>query len=261
MTTRAYYKYQGLLIILAAVIAALFLPLSVRAETPADVYNLAGEHYREGNFEEALALYESLAESGISDPDLFYNAGNAAYRNEDIGKAILYLERARKLAPSDEDILSNIAFINTVKQDREPEETNAVTAFLTRRYESINSNSAAWWSGIAFAVMGLLLTGALFVCSWKRLILMSLALCAVIVFAGSTGVFIHKTVVAGSIVEAVILQSEVPAFSGPNAENTHIFTIHEGTKVTVVRNQEEWSLIKLSSGAGGWVRSDSFERI
>ncbi|MCD6308317.1 MAG: tetratricopeptide repeat protein [Candidatus Latescibacteria bacterium] len=224
-------------------------------------YNEAGALYSDGRFTEALALYEELVESGIENPDLYYNASNAAYRTNDLGKAILYLERAKKLAPSDEDIAANLAFLNSVKEDREPPESNAVAAFITKLYDGINVNDAALWSALSFALSLLCATAALFTLSWKRLVLVTMSIALGFCFAAATGIQLQKLHHASTTVEAVVMNDEAPAYSGPGAENTHIFTIHEGMKVVIERSQEGWSLIRLRSGVGGWIRSGLMEVI
>ena len=251
--------------ILVVVVATFIIPLTAFCQTPlseheaAALYNKAGTLYGDGHYEESLAIYENLISQGIDNPDLLYNAANASYRTGSTGKAVVYLERARRLAPSDRDILSNLAYLNRVKTDQEPESDNAVTAFITRRYHAININAAALWSGVTFALAMLFLTASVFAGGWKRLISISAACMLILVFFAATGVLIHKAHRSATTVEAVIMTEEASAYSGPGIDNTHIFTIHEGTKVTIERSQDGWNLIRLSSGAGGWITADAME--
>ena len=224
-------------------------------------YNRAGGLYREGKFREALDMYESLIKSGIRNPDLYYNAANAAYRARMIGRAVLYLERSIRLSPSDHDALANLEFINSQKQDKESSGGNAVAAFLARQYNSITVNAAAAWSGTGFALMMLCATVAFFLLGWKRSALLVAAATFCLVFAVSTGILVQKTRHSSTTVEAVVMTPEVNAYSGPGTDNTHIFTVHEGTKVTVERRQDSWWLIRLKSGVGGWAAADSLETI
>ena len=231
------------------------------AAESAQIYNRAGALYREGNFSEAFDLYEQLIDSGITNPDLFYNAANAAYRNDKIGKSVLYLERALRLAPSDEDVLTNLAYINAVKTDKEPVNNNPVVAYIAHRYNIININSAAIWSGFSFAFALLCATCGLFLTEWKRTTIATTALLCFIVFLLSTGVLIEKIHHRNTVVEAVIIDENAQAYSGPGEDNTHIFTVHEGTKVEIQRQQDSWNLVRLKSGAGGWILSNVMEKI
>ena len=227
----------------------------------ADLYNQAGELYQNGQFKEALDMYESIIEKGIKNPDLYYNTSNAAYRSGSLGRAILYLEKSLKLAPSDPDAIANLAFLNSIKKDREPPIDNVVAAFLSGYYDSININSAAIWSGVMFAFTMIFASGALFSKDWKRAASIGIVLLCGLFFIFSTGILIHKLHIISTVTEAIIMSDEANAYSGPGTENTHIFTIHEGTKVFIERNQDSWNLIRLESGAGGWIQSDNMEEI
>lgn len=227
----------------------------------ASVYNRAGTLYREGKFSEALELYEQLIGNGIASPDLFYNTANAAYRLDSLGKAVLYLERALRLAPSDEDALSNLAFINSIKQDKDPVNDNPVVAFIIRRYNAVNIDSAALWSGLSFAVAMFCATGILIMTDWKRLTAAGITAMCSVIFILSTGMLIEKVHHRNTVVEAVIMVENAQAYSGPDTDNTHIFTAHEGTKVEIQRRQDAWNLIRLKSGAGAWVEADVMEKI
>jgi tetratricopeptide (TPR) repeat protein len=224
-------------------------------------FNRAGALYRDSRFREALEIYEQLMASGIRNPDLYYNAANAAYRSDMFGKSALYLERALKLAPSDREAVANLEYLNSRKQDRDPSEDNAVLALLERWYASINTDSAAVWSGTAFALMMLLAVGMIFLGGWKRMSLGIVSGLCGLVFLVSTGMLVHKVHRNATLQEAVIMASEVHAYSGPGTENTLIFTLHEGTKVFIERGQDTWMLVRLKSGVGGWIEKGSMERI
>ena len=249
-----------LILTLIAPAVALSAP-DIPAGEAAQQYNAANGFYRDGRFEEAVNAYNELIESGIVNPDLFYNASNASYRSGSLGLAILYLERAMKLAPSDSDILANLAYLNSIKTDSEPENNNAVTAFLSRRYNAININAAALWSGISFALAMLLLTAALYTYGWKRSGAYSAAAVLGIIALFALGILVHKIRYDALVVEAIVMTEKADAFSGPGEDNTHIFTIHEGTKIVIERSQDDWNLIRLSSGAGGWIHGDVIEKI
>jgi len=259
---------KNTIVLFFIVLFSLFCPLLQQASIAASfgtesaaLYNRAGDLYRAGKFTEALDIYEKLIKEGIKEPDLFYNASNAAYRLNMTGKAVLYLERSLKLAPSDPDALANLAFINSKKQDKETPPMNAVTAFLENMYDRINVNSAAFWSGMTFALMMLCAIGFLYFGGWIRLTLVTVGALCGFMFVISTGFLIQKVHHESTVTEAVIMTGEVNAYSGPGAENTLIFTIHEGTKVFIERKQNSWDQIRLKSGVGGWVEADSLQTI
>ncbi len=248
----------GIILLVAALLAA---TAAFCADDDAAAYNKAGALYREGRFGESLSIYEDILGRGIRNPDLLYNAGCAAFRTDDLGKAVLYLERARALAPSDEDILANLSYLNSIKQDQEPESGNTLLVFFSRQYRAITPNGAALWSGIAFALLMGTLTFALFLAGWRRIAVLAGAGIFGIIFLAATITLAEKVNHERTVVEAVVMADEAPAYSGPDTDNVHIFTLHEGTVVIVERTQDDWVLVRLRSGAAGWLRNDLIERI
>src|SRR6266705_1854852 len=72
------------------------LTSSALAQSDADFAN-ANQDYAQGNFKEAISGYETLVRSGQWSANLFYDLGNAYFRTDDFGHAILNYERALAL--------------------------------------------------------------------------------------------------------------------------------------------------------------------
>jgi hypothetical protein len=60
--------------------------------------------------------------------------------------------------------------------------------------------------------------------------------------------------------EAIITQGVVNAKSSPDRSGTDLFTVHEGTKVTIRETLGEWSNVRVGQNEG-WIRSNCLERI
>ncbi|MBR6492984.1 MAG: tetratricopeptide repeat protein, partial [Paludibacteraceae bacterium] len=95
-------------------------PLSfVFAQTDFDAANAA---YAEGRYEEAATGYEALLAEG-ENATLYYNLGNARFKQGELAQAILNYERALRLNPNHKDAKYNLAFAqsritdNIVEQD------------------------------------------------------------------------------------------------------------------------------------------------
>src|SRR5438552_3976095 len=70
-------------------------------------FKSANALYDAGKFAEAAAAYEKIEPKTAN---VFFNLGNALFRQEKYGLAVLNYERARRLAPRDPDILANLRF-------------------------------------------------------------------------------------------------------------------------------------------------------
>ena len=69
---------------------------------------MAASHYSEGKYNEAADLYQQIIETGYESAEVYYNLGNSYYKMSDLPNAILNYERAKLLAPNDEDIAFNL---------------------------------------------------------------------------------------------------------------------------------------------------------
>src|SRR2546426_6371118 len=70
-------------------------------------FKAANALYDAGKFAEAAAAYERVEPKTAS---VYFNLGNAFFRQDKVGLAVLNYERARRLAPRDPDILANLKF-------------------------------------------------------------------------------------------------------------------------------------------------------
>ena len=68
----------------------------------------ANQEYAAGDFKAAIQGYEELVRSGQDTPNLFYNLGNAYFRQKDFGRAILNYERALALEPHPPEADANL---------------------------------------------------------------------------------------------------------------------------------------------------------
>jgi hypothetical protein len=94
-------------------------------------YSSALEAYEKGQFDDAVAGFSSLAQKAKS-PTLFYNLGNALWRQGKQGEAILWYRRALLLDPSFTEAKQNLAFAR---------ETTAFQEELPPSWKSLSDRS------------------------------------------------------------------------------------------------------------------------
>ena len=97
---------------------ALFIILIYNGFVFGNDFQEGNEAYNNKDFKTAIKLYENCVNQGVANPILFFNLGNAYFKNENLGKAILWYERALRLEPNNEDIIHNLAFANTQIVDK-----------------------------------------------------------------------------------------------------------------------------------------------
>ena len=67
----------------------LFILQNSFAQTPDDVFTRGNELYRAGKYQEAIREYDRILKHGIASAEVYFNLGNAHYRNEQLAQAIL----------------------------------------------------------------------------------------------------------------------------------------------------------------------------
>ena len=87
-------------------------------ETAEETFIRAETLYRNQDFQGAMGLYEELLKDGLRTSALYYNLGNAYYKADDVGKAVLNYERALRLSPEDQELRHNLAFVREFLQDQ-----------------------------------------------------------------------------------------------------------------------------------------------
>ena len=222
----------------------------------AEAAYLAGDHAA------ALDLYTTTAQSRTS-AGLLFNIGNCHYKLGDHSRAILFYERALKLAPGDEDIRANLALARTHLKDRVNELPGST---LLSEWERMAGGRdpdhwarRSWWS---FTAIFILLALSLFLSQpWPVRILRVLAGIAAVYFLIALPMAIGRHMAVTDDDEAIIMAPKVDVRSEPRTSGTALFVIHKGTKVTVLQSVDDWSEVKLANGSIGWMSSTDLEKI
>ncbi len=245
---------------LVAVLAALCVaaPLwAARSPVSETAFSEADRAYREARYQAAYDGYEQLLRTEGANGHLLYNLGNAAFRLNRIGRAILYYEQARLLLPRDPDLAFNLGHAREQVRDV----VAAPESFVGAAFFWLGALTPAevfWWFVAANILFWGLLTARLFTrAEWTWSLLWLLA--AFWLVAGASFGLKWRQVRTDD--RAVVLPAEVNVLAGPDSRDTVLFKLHEGTIVRCERTEEGWSLIRLPDGRRGWLRAEGAEKI
>lgn len=234
------------------------------AEYPDSLWNAGVNAYSSGQWNEAVEAWSSLLDLGIENAPLYYNLGNAWYKENDMAHAILCYERALKIDPSYSDAAYNLEFARAGIQDKIVE---VPAFFLTRWVESLGHLvSSNVWVAIAFIFL-VLCAGMVLMFLLARSSAASKAgfITAIVSLVLSVSAFALAGVQKADYnrADSAVVMSPVcsvrSAPSGTNAKD--LFVLHEGTKVEIVDRVGEWINIELSDGRQGWMLSSDIEII
>lgn len=219
--------------------------------------------YEKGDYPKAIRVYEAIINANVESPYLYYNTGNAYFKNNEIGMAILYYEKAKKLNPDDEDLLTNLKIANQRIEDKIDE---APEFFFAQWQNSIADlmNEKQWsYFLIALFTLSLLLI-AIYLISSHRIIRQICFFTGIVLILVSISTYFiaakkhNKTV---NSYEAVIISPSANANGSPSEKGTKLFILHEGTKVKITEESGDWTEIRIANGNVGWVKSAALKKI
>ena len=217
----------------------------------------ANRAYKNDQFQEAIDGYLKLIENGFKNGHIYYNLGNAYFRIGDLGRAILFLERAHLLIPRDDDLLFNLAHARNQAVD----DIGDVRTFLLNDFLGLDSLNL-YEAFFAFTILNVLFFFVLGTRLYKKTEWSYYLSIFLVIFIG-IGVCALALKWYGYTTDnrAVVLADEVEVRAGPDPNDTVLFKIHEGAVVRHERSEAGWVLLHLSKNKRGWARSKQLERI
>lgn len=253
-------KSNKLILLITLFCSALTMCLASTSLPQADSARIA---YEKKDYTKAIAFYEYINNSGYESADLYYNLGNAYFKNNDIGMAILYYEKAKKLNPNDEDIITNLHIAN---QRTEDHIDAAPELFLTQwKNNTVDLFNETQWSIILIVVFALSLVLILIFVINNNKTLKQLGFYGGIIFfiLSITLFFIAQNKYHSSKYssEAIVISPSVNVTGSPFEKGTKLFILHEGTKVKITEENGDWNEIKIVNNSVGWVHTKNLKKI
>lgn len=227
----------------------------------ASLFMTANQQYESGNYAEAAATYEQVLATNPT-AEVYYNLGNAEFKQGNLAQAILAYERCLKLDPRHNDAKYNLEFAQTQIVDNiRDHEVFFVSAWVATLRDSFNESTWMLWAICLFvlALVGFLTFALSHIPAVRKSAFFAALIALIVSFialanAGSK----HYNNLHHN--EGVIIQGIVNAKSSPDRSGTDLFTLHEGTKVTIEETLDRWCRIKVGAYVG-WIHLDNLERI
>lgn len=233
------------------------------AQTSAERWEVGNKAYIEGNYDKAIEEYTAILDGGEYSMKLYYNLANAYFKTGAMGKAILYYNKALRIAPSQEDIRHNLALAEAQTKDR----IAVIPEFFLNRWLRTmrNSMSCTAWSVLSLVWLGVMLAfGLLFLLAsrirWRKMGFYG-ALCAFMLFVATTSFAVSSRNDMLSHSEAIVMGTAISVKSSPDRSATDLFVLHEGTKVKVLTEVDEWVEVVIADGKKGWTLKSNIETI
>lgn len=238
--------------------------MDIRAKDLDSLWTAGVQAYTDGKFSDASAAWTSIEETGQKSAKLYYNLGNAWFKQGNYPKAILNYERALRLDPSYSDARYNLEFTGNFVQDKiEPVPEFILESVARKVCYSLDSNT--------WAVMFLVLLAAALVMGLLFLLGSSAGRRRVGFYSGIALLLLSVVALDFSFwqksdsvkTDAAIVMSPVVSVKSSPSEGSSkdLFVIHEGTKVTILDEVGTWKNISLADGRQGWIPTGDVEII
>jgi tetratricopeptide (TPR) repeat protein len=240
-----------------------FSCLTCFGQDPEDLFRSGNIAYNKGAYDRAIVYYDSISSLGVHSPELYFNLGNAYYKKNVIASSILNYEKALLLDADNEQLINNLTYAQNMTLDRftslpesELKKATAELVFLT---------SVRGWSMVLIAVFWLAaflfflfkrsnssMLKRLFFTGFVISLLLSILTVVIILQQQNT---LRNTNPAIVFVQSESFRSE------PNMRSEVLLNIHEGAKVFILEDVEDWIKIKLQNGSVGWIPRSSVQPI
>lgn len=242
-------------------------PARISEAEIADLFSQGKESFRLANelsgsdpaaahdlYRKAALRFERIAgEGGIDNGKLYYNIGNAYFRMQDLGRAILNYRRAELFIPNDANLQQNLAYALQRRKDAiEVETQTKVLHTLFFWHYEVPARARAWLFAAAFTgawgAAALLLFVQRSALKWLAGIL---AVCAVACLAS-------LLVEAGAQETArrgVIIAESAVARKGDSESYEPSFqdALHAGTEFQMLEDRGDWLNVALADGRSCWL--------
>jgi tetratricopeptide (TPR) repeat protein len=235
----------------------------VYADEAASLFHQANQQYEAGNYNQAAKTYEKILALRKTNWQVYYNLGNAYYKQRQIGKAILNYERALRLNRNNEDILFNLDLANLSVADRIPEMPRSLAVVWADNAIHVFTIKQAGMLALVFWV--LLFAGAIL---WRLARRERWQIWGRRLFWGSGAIWLVFALIFALLAyenvtrhDAIVLVPRVVVRSSPAKDATEMFILHEGVKVRLQERSGEWMRIRLADGKVGWLETKTLEAI
>ena len=237
------------------VFAALLMLISIagRAQDEASVrnWNEATRSYGAHQYRNAVEHYEEIVKAHKASADVYYNLGNAYYKNGDAGKAVLNYKRALKLDATNAHARENITFIQA-KTPGAPVALKEI--FFIKAYHAVlHTVPANTWAILSLAGF-LVILYMIYRISTRsirygyRWLSFSAVMWVLVLSFAFTG---YRQ--GSGLTEGVVITDQAFIYESGDRARTKL-SVPEGTVVTFLGSTKETKvLVRLVNGSEGWI--------
>jgi hypothetical protein len=215
----------------------------------------ANQEFAQGHFKEAISAYEALIRDGQWSANVFYDLGNAYFRTDDFGRAILNYERALALERHHPEATANLRIARDEAHALELQQS-----WPERYLQFASVNQYSITAAVTFWVAAFCLAALIFT-TRRSVARISLLLVMLLVFAGA--IFAIWQLERGSkggalaIVTGKGVQARLATADTANA----VLALPPGSEIKVLSTRGDWIYAALPNNLRGWIPAKNAEQV
>ncbi len=228
--------------------------LFLQAQSAGSFFKEGNKAYKKGDYQAAITAYEKALQTDSIAPELYFNLGNAYYKLNRIAPSIYYYEKALKLNPEDEDIRYNLQLANQMKLDKIDKVPESVFLRYKKKFNKLFSYNTWAWLAVLSAIFGFLnFTVFLFTqkTNIKRLTFVAMWLSFFLLLYTWYNADYGKKISQEKF--AIVFSPNTDLMTEPNLTTDIVARLHEGTKIKILKSEDDWYLVQLPNGKKAWV--------
>lgn len=223
------------------------------------LFHQGNAYYSEERFEEAITYYEETLSLGFESGPLYYNLGNAYFKHDFLGKAILNYLRAKRFIPKDADLKSNLNYAQSlIKGGSVVPERKWFARIFFNAADSFSLERITLFSVTLYFILSTLIILFILIKNLRRILtcIIGAVLAFLVLYVAIFFTQFHKTIIQK---QAVIIAESSDSKFEPFDDATTFFTLNEGEGVSMVASRKDWVKIKRVDGRQGWIKLKDIE--
>ena len=243
-------------ILTLSVVSIIILGISERSWAESndslETYDKANTAYEEAKYDQAIRLYIKSFEEGQVSEELFYNLGNAYFKQQNHGEAALWYRRALVLNPRMPEPRQNLRTLKNLVGilDFEPKGIDQ-TISRFRETELVSLLAACIWLTL------LSLAALLFIKRlrpWRFLFIIAACLFVSLGVALYFALNIYRSHIAIDH-RAIITGTDIKAQTGPVPDANTVTELPPGSEIRIVTDSGPWQYVDIPGELRGWVKT------
>ena len=218
----------------------------------------ANNHFINQKYDKAIEKYEKIINSGNENSIIFYNLGNAYFRNNYLGHSIWAYKKSLRSNPRNEDANYNLLIAQSrIKgQIKMPKVLFFLDLYRQFKGGFTISELLLFTSYLFFIFSFLILILKLKIIKNSYFYLFNKILLSIIIIINLIGIDIYLHLKNDK--KGVVISKNLDAYSGPEyGQNLIIFRLNEGMIFEINKIKDNWIEIIIADGQRGWVPINS----